>query len=157
MGVLDSFWSAVLPGQSETQVSSCTALVPYESHDVVPLPSGGGNSPPATGLGTGTGYAEPVYPKRPRPPEPVFETKGPLNWVDMRGAAADHRAYDGHGRLVYLVAQAEKRGRYSLEWAPSGTVWDQTHSYLGGHYRSVADAKATAQEDHIGRSGGRGY
>ncbi len=28
MGVLDSFWSAVLPGQSETQVSSCPGWTP---------------------------------------------------------------------------------------------------------------------------------
>ena len=156
MSLLDSFWTAVLPGQGETQVSTCTALVPVETHLPVPSPTGGAGGPPATGFDTGTGYDGFAHPQRPRPAEPVFETKGPLRWVDRRGAD-DHRAYDGHGRCVYLIARASERGRFELRWYPSGTVWDQEHSYMGGHYRSIADAKATAQEDHIGRSGGRGY
>ena len=157
MGILDSLWSTVLPGQGDSQVSSCTALVPAGSHDLVPAPSGGGSKPPATGFDTGTGYDGYAYPKKQCPPEPVFDTKGPLNWVDRRNAAEDHRAYDGYGRCVYLIGPANGRGRFELHWYPGGTVWDETHSYMGGHYRSVADAKAVAQEDHIGRSGGKGY
>ncbi len=114
--------------------------------------------PPATGFDTGTGYAEPSYPKRPRPPEPVFETKGPLRWASRRNKNDDWIAYDGFGRQVYLAGRPSDGGnRYQLHWAPSGTVWDDTHSFMGGHYRSIDDAKATAEEDHQGRSGGKGY
>jgi hypothetical protein len=169
MGLLDSLWNATLPGLGGTQTSTCTALVPASNHMPVPAAAGGAGGPPATGFDTGTGYDGFAHPQAPRPAEPVLGTRGPLYWVDERHDD-DWFAYDGYGRRVYHIGKRRELdfnersrrrpkalGTYVLHWYPSGTVWDETHECMGVHFRSADDAKATAQEDHIGRSGGKGY